>query len=50
VFRKRLASNKWKNEKLFVSQPAGDIALQDRGGKMLFRNIKIKVLDASDQK
>jgi len=49
-WNQRLATSKWKNEKLFVSQPTGHIALQDHGGKMLFRNIKIKVLDASDKK
>ena len=49
-WNKRIASSKWKNEKLFASQPTGHIALQDHGGKMLFRNIKIKVLAAPEKK
>lgn len=40
----RLAASKWKNVKLFASQPTGYIALQDHGGKLAFRNVKIKVL------
>ena len=43
-WNKRLAVSKWKDVKLFASQPAGHIALQDHGGKNAFRNIKIKVL------
>jgi len=44
-WNQRIAASKWKNEKLFASQAAGHIALQDHGGKMLFRNLKIKVLE-----
>lgn len=44
-WNKRLAASKWKNEKLFATQPAGHIALQDHGSKLAFRNLKIKVLD-----
>jgi 3-keto-disaccharide hydrolase len=49
-WNKRIAMSKWKNEKLFASQASGHIALQDHGGKMLFRNIKIKVLDGAGKK
>jgi hypothetical protein len=44
-WNKRIAASKWKNEKLFAAQATGHIALQDHGGKMLFRNLKIKSLD-----
>lgn len=43
-WNEKLASSKWKNNKLFAAAPAGHIALQDHGGKVLFRNVKIRVL------
>jgi len=46
----RLAASKWKNAKLFASQPSGHIALQDHGGKLAFRNAKIKVLPEAAKK
>lgn len=46
----RLAASKWKNAKLFASQPTGHIALQDHGAKVAFRNVKIKVLPDSEKK
>lgn len=46
----RLAKSKWKSQKLFASQSTGHIALQDHGGQVAFRNIKIKVLPDSATK
>lgn len=44
-WNKRLEASKWKKEKLFATQPAGHIALQDHGSKLAFRNVKIKLLE-----
>lgn len=50
-WNQRVAISKWKNKKLFASQPTGHIALQDHGGKIAFRNIKLRVLpDSSTEK
>jgi len=43
-WNQRLASSKWKTTKPFATQATGHIALQDHGGKLSFRNVKIKVL------
>jgi hypothetical protein len=40
----RLAKSKWKDNPQFASLPSGHIALQDHGAKIMFRNVKIKVL------
>ncbi len=44
-WNERYAKSKWKNNKLFASQPNGHIALQDHGGSILFRNAKVRQLD-----
>ncbi len=44
-WNEHLAQSKWKNNKDFASQSSGHIALQDHGGKIYYRNIKIRVLD-----
>ncbi len=49
-WKERVAKSKWKNVKLYASQPAGHIALQDHGSKIAFRNLKIRVLPASTEK
>jgi hypothetical protein len=43
-WNEKLASSKWKTQKLFASQSAGHIALQDHGSKIMFRNVKVRVL------
>jgi hypothetical protein len=42
----RYATSKWKKIKEFAAAPRGHIALQDHGGRVLFRNVKLRVLDA----
>ena len=45
-WNKRYAASKWKNLKQFAAVDRGHISLQDHGAKILFRNVKIRVLDA----
>jgi hypothetical protein len=50
-WNKAIEKSKWKGSKLFASKAAGHIALQDHGGMVTFRNIKIRVLpDSADKK
>jgi hypothetical protein len=42
-WEERLAASKWKSIKEFASLPVGHISLQDHGGKIFYRNIKIRV-------
>jgi hypothetical protein len=44
-WNKRYAVSKWKKLKQFAAAEKGHIALQDHGGRLYFRNIKIRVLD-----
>jgi hypothetical protein len=43
-WNKAIALSKFKTSKIFASRPSGHIALQDHGGIVTFRNIKIRVL------
>lgn len=43
-FKKAVAASKFRSHKDFAQNKAGRIMLQDHGGKVWFRNIKIKVL------
>jgi hypothetical protein len=45
-WNKRYAASKWKTLKQYAAADRGHISLQDHGAKILFRNIKIHVLDA----
>jgi hypothetical protein len=49
-WNERLAKSKWKDVKTFASLPAGHIALQDHGGKIAFRNVKIRTLSGAPSK
>lgn len=50
-WNKAIEKSKWKNSKLFASQAKGHIALQDHGGSVAFRNVKIRVLpDTANKK
>ncbi len=40
----RYAASKWKDKKEFAAAKTGHIALQDHGGKVLYRNVKIREL------
>jgi hypothetical protein len=40
----RYAASKWKDKKDFAAAKTGHIALQDHGGKILYRNVKIREL------
>jgi hypothetical protein len=42
-----LPKSKWKSYAKFATLPEGHIALQDHGGKLYYRNIKIRVLDGA---
>jgi len=44
-WKKRLANSKWKKYKDFASQSSGYISLQDHGGVIYYRSIKIRTLD-----
>jgi Domain of Unknown Function (DUF1080) len=45
AWKKRIASSKFKDMPGFGSFPSGHIALQDHGGEVWYRNIKIKKID-----
>ena len=45
-WNKRYAASKWKKLKQYAAAPRGHISLQDHGAKILFRNIKLRVLDS----
>jgi hypothetical protein len=49
-WNKAIAQSKFKASKIFASRPSGHIALQDHGGVVVFRNIKIRVLPDSAAK
>ena len=40
----RYAASKWKDKKDFAAASSGHIALQDHGGKIAYRNVKIREL------
>ncbi len=44
-WKQALAKSKWRNVKQFASEMRGHIALQDHGGRIMFRNIKIRSLE-----
>lgn len=47
---KQKAAGKWKDDPAYGKFKTGHIALQYHGGDVWFRDIKIKVLSASDPK
>ena len=44
-WQEHLAKSKWKSRKTFATVPVGHITLQDHGAQIMFRNVKIRVLD-----
>lgn len=44
AFRKAVAASKFRNQKDFAQNPSGRIMLQDHGGEVWFRSLRIKVL------
>lgn len=50
AWNEALDKSKWKKYSQFASQPTGHIGLQDHGGKIYFRNVKIRLLPDESQK
>jgi hypothetical protein len=43
-WKQRIAGSKWKDEKSYAKYSSGHLALQDHGGQICFRNIKVRRL------